>query len=105
VIKVSVLYPYQANARFDFDYYLNSHIPLVSRLLGSACKAVAVDQGLAGGTPDAPPSYIAMAHLYFDSVAVFQASFGPHASALMDDIPTFTDCNPVVQVSAVLLAP
>ena len=37
--KVSVLYPNGANKKFDMDYYCNTHLPLVSRLLGDALKA------------------------------------------------------------------
>ncbi|HEX5045957.1 MAG TPA: EthD family reductase, partial [Gammaproteobacteria bacterium] len=29
MIKVSVLYPQKAGARFDMDYYCDSHMPLV----------------------------------------------------------------------------
>ena len=49
MIKVSVMYLYTAGARFDFDYFCNKHMPLVKALLGTACKGIAVDKGLAGG--------------------------------------------------------
>jgi uncharacterized protein (TIGR02118 family) len=42
-----------------------------------------------------------MGHLYFDSVAEFQASFGPHAEAIMADIPNYTNVQPVIQISDV----
>ncbi len=29
---VSILYPREADATFDFDYYMNTHMPLVSKL-------------------------------------------------------------------------
>ena len=51
MIKVSVLYPNQPNGRFDMTYYCDQHIPLVRRLLGSAVKNAAVEQGLSGGAP------------------------------------------------------
>ena len=103
MIKVSVLYPTSADAKFDMDYYCNSHIPMVQQKLGAACKRVAVEQGLAGGAPGAPATYTAMGHLYFDSVNEFQAAFGPHASSIMADIPNYTNVQPIIQISEVKL--
>ncbi len=101
MIKVSVFYPATKNAKFDMDYYCNSHMPMVQAKLGSACKSVAVEEGLGGAAPGAPPTYAAMGHLYFDSVAEFQAAFGPHAEAIMADIPNYTNIQPVIQISDV----
>src|SRR5437763_11909497 len=103
MIKVSVLYPHSPAATFDMGYYLETHMPMVQRKLGSACKGMAVEQGLAGGSPDAPPTYIAMGHLLFDSAAAFQAAFAPHAAAIMGDIPNYTKIQPIIQVSEVKL--
>jgi uncharacterized protein (TIGR02118 family) len=76
---------------------------MVQQKLGAACKSTAVEQGVAGGSPGAPPTYAAMGHLYFDSVEAFQAAFGPHASTIMADIPNYTDIQPVIQISEVKL--
>lgn len=103
MIKVSVLYPYQAGARFDMGYYLDKHIPMVRRKLGAACKGVLVESGVGGGAPGAPPAYATMAHLSFDSVDAFQAAFGPHAATIMADIPNYSSVQPVVQISEVKL--
>ncbi len=103
MIKVSVFYPMRDNAKFDMDYYCKSHIPMVQQKLGSACKSVAVEQGIAGGAPGATPTYAAMGHLYFDSLEQFQSAFAPHASAIMADIPNYTDIQPVIQVSEVMM--
>ena len=99
MIKVSVFYPHSDGTSFDMDYYCNSHMPMVREKLGDACKNTAIDGGLGGGEPDSPPTYVAMGHLYFDSVEDFQSSFGPHAEAIMADIPNYTNVEPVIQVS------
>ena len=101
MIKVSVLYPKTDSSSFDMDYYCNSHMPMVQEKLGAALKNVAVEGGLGGGAADSPPPYAAMGHLYFDTVEDFQSSFGPHAAAIMADIPNYTDVAPVIQVSDV----
>ena len=103
MVKVSVLYPSGAGSAFNMDYYLNRHIPMVRAKLGTACKNVAVEQGLGGATPGSPPAFSAMGHLYFDSVEAFQVAFGPHASAIMGDIPNYTNVQPTIQVSEVKL--
>ena len=101
MIKVSVLYPNGADTKFDMNYYLTNHIPMVKQKLGSACKSVTVEEGIAGGSPGISATYVAMAHLAFDSVDTFQAAFGPHAEAIMGDIPNYTNTHPTVQISQV----
>lgn len=101
MIKVSVLYPNEEGKSFDMGYYCDKHIPMVKEKLGAACKSVAVEQGMAGGQPGSPPTYIAMGHLYFDSVEAFQAAFGPHAKEIMGDIPNYTKIQPTIQISEV----
>jgi uncharacterized protein (TIGR02118 family) len=101
MIRVSVLYPHTADARFDWSYYLNTHMPMVTRKFGAAAKATSVEQGIGGGAPDAPAPYVAIASFVFDSVPAFQAAFGPHAQEIMADIPQYTSIAPVVQISEI----
>jgi uncharacterized protein (TIGR02118 family) len=101
MIKVSVFYPNNEGSKFDIDYYCNRHMPMVRQKLGTACKGVAVEQGIAGPTPGSRPAFIAMGHIYFDSVEAFQTAFGPHADAIMADIPNYTDIPPTLQISDV----
>jgi uncharacterized protein (TIGR02118 family) len=103
MIKVSVFYANNEGNRFDIGYYCNSHIPMVRQKLGTACKGVAVEHGMSGATPGSRPAFIAMGHLYFDSMADFQAAFGQHAQAIMADIPNYTDIQPTIQISEVKL--
>lgn len=99
MIKVSVIYPRTEGARFDMDYYLNRHMPMVREKLGAALKGSSVDRGIAGGAPGAPAPFVAMAHLTFDSVEAFQGAFAQSGAALMADVPNYTDIRPLTQVS------
>ena len=103
MIKVSVLYPNKAGARFDHAYYRDRHMPLVKARMGDACKFYTVDRGLAGGAPGAPATYVASCHIFCDSPESFQSSFGPHAQEIMADIPNYTDLEPVIQISEVVV--
>jgi uncharacterized protein (TIGR02118 family) len=102
MIKVSVLYPNSAGARFDMAYYTSKHMPMVQKKV-TTCKGIAAEQGVAGGTPGSQPTYIAIGHLLFDSVAAFQSGFGPHAEEILADIPNYTNTQPVIQISEITL--
>jgi len=101
MIKVSVLYLKEEGKTFDMSYYCETHIPMVQKLLGSACTNVAVEQGLAAMAPGSLPTYVAMGHLYCNSLADFQSSFGPNAEVILSDIPNYTDTTYIVQISEV----
>ncbi|HEY7446598.1 MAG TPA: EthD family reductase [Vicinamibacterales bacterium] len=103
MIKVSVLYPNTKGCTFDMPYYLDNHMPMVRQKLGAALKGMSVEQGVGGGEAGSPPTYVAMGHLLFDSVDAFQQSFGPHAEAIVRDIPNYTNTQPTIQVSEVKL--
>jgi len=103
MIKVSVFYPNGPEAKFDMEYYCARHIPMVQRLLGPALKGIAVEKGLAGATPGAMPSFVAMGHLVFESVEAFQNSFGVHTAEIVGDVPNYTNCEPVIQVSEIMM--
>lgn len=103
MIKVSVMYAHKPGARFDHDYYRDKHMPLVQARMGAACRFYTVDRGLAGGAPGSPPAYVAMCHIYTDSVEAFQVAFGPHAAEIMADLPNYTDLAPVLQISEVVV--
>lgn len=103
MIRVTVVYPNTKGSHFDIAYYCKTHIPLVQRLVGPALKGVAVEHGIAGGTPGSSPPYLAIGQLRFASVEAFQTSFGPHAQEIMADIPNYTNTQPIIQISEVKL--
>ena len=103
MVKVSVMYPNTPGARFDHAYYRDTHMPLVKQRMGDACRRYTVDRGIGGGEPGSSPSYVAMCHLFCDSVEAFQAGFGPHAKEIVADIANYTDLAPVMQISEVVV--
>jgi uncharacterized protein (TIGR02118 family) len=101
MIKVSVLYPYEEGKKFDMNYYLNKHIPMVQEKLGASCNRVEVDQGVSGAAPGSRPTYSAMCHLYFDSLESFQTAFVPHDKTFAKDAPNYSQVAPTIQISEV----
>jgi uncharacterized protein (TIGR02118 family) len=51
--------------------------------------------------PGAPATYVAMGHLYFDSIGAFQSAFAPHPQEIMAGIPNYTNTQPTIQISEV----
>jgi len=101
MIKVTILYPNKKGGRFDFDYYLKRHMPMSIERHGSALRGVTVERGLSGTIPNSQPTYVAICHLFFDSVDAFLQAFMPHAEVLQGDIPNYTNIEPVIQFSEV----
>lgn len=103
MINVSVMYPNKPGALFDHDYYRDTHMPLVKARLGDACIRYSVEKGLGGGAPGAPAPYVGICHIYSPSIEAFQAAMAQHAKEIMGDIPNYTDLQPVMQVSEVVV--
>ncbi len=70
-------------------------------LMGSALKGFEIEHGISGREPDTKPTYVAIAHLYFNSVDAYKSSYGPHAAEIQNDIPNYTDIQPIMQISRV----
>jgi uncharacterized protein (TIGR02118 family) len=92
MIKVSILYPYRENGRFDVDYYCTKHMPLAAKRFGTALKGWSVDVGIDAGAPGTPPPYVVTGHFLFDSLETYKSAFTPAVVAeLVADIPNYTD--------------
>ena len=104
MIKVSILYPNTPGARFDFDYYVKTHMPMSIRLLGPQIRSVSVERGVEATERGAPPAFVALCHFTCDSRQSFEAAFLPHAAVLQGDMPNYTDVVPVIQFSEIALA-
>ena len=105
MVRISILYPNSPGARFDFQYYVGTHMPMSIRLLSThgGFRGATVEQGLAGPTPGTPPAFTAMCHFLFVSLEDFLVAFQPHAKVLQGDIPNYTDITPLIQFNEVLI--
>lgn len=104
MIRISVLYPNGEGKKFNHDYYTKKHMPMVQdRLKGMGIVRWEVDKGLAGGAPGAPAPFVSVGHLYFNSLADFQAGMAKHGTEFMADIPNYTDIQPQIQISEIVV--
>ena len=102
MVVITVMYPLTAESRFDMDYYVNSHLPLVCRLLEPmGQREVRIYRGLSDGGAGAP-AYGVIAELLFDDLDAVTAALTAHGAETQADIPNFTDSIPVIQISEVV---
>jgi uncharacterized protein (TIGR02118 family) len=106
MIRISILYPNNQGSRFDFSYYVETHMPMSIKLLSAyqGFKGVSVERGLGGVVPGSEPTYIAMCHFLFNSVEDFLGAFMPNGEVLQGDMPNYTDIEPVIQFNEVLIS-
>jgi uncharacterized protein (TIGR02118 family) len=106
MVKISILYPNNPGARFDFAYYTQTHMPRSIALLSAhpGFKGVSVERGVGGAAPGEAPAYVAMCHFHFRTADDFMQAFMPNAPELQGDMPNYTDIAPVIQINEVLMA-
>lgn len=101
MIHTLTFYPNGEGKTFDMDYYLNKHIPLLKSLVGDSVKLILIDKPLSDNSPD-PPQYLAIGHMYFESMSALQNSMTPAVlEKLMADTPNYTNIQATVQFSMV----
>lgn len=102
MFRVSVMYPNQEGAKFDFDYYKTTHMAMVQKHLKpfGLIKAE-VDRGISGGG-DQPAPYIGVGHLYFETQDGYEKGIAEAGATLRGDIPNFSNVTPVRQISEIL---
>jgi len=87
-----VSYPQHDGARFDRDYYVSTHLPLV-REKWSGHGLLSAGALL----PNGDASVAGVALLEFSSDAAIDAALAsPEAGPVFADLPNFTDIEPIV---------
>jgi uncharacterized protein (TIGR02118 family) len=103
MIKVTVFYPNEPGKKFDMEYYRNKHFPLAHRLLDSAgLMRSEIEKGVSDTDPNAPPRFVAVGSLYFDTVEHVHQAFKTHGREIMGDIKNYTDIQPQFLISEVV---
>ena len=86
-----VTYPGDAGTRFDRDYYVAHHLPLVQEAWGPS-GLVTITALFPAGDGAGP---IAVCVCGFrDDAALAAALHSPHTERVMADVPQFTDAQP-----------
>lgn len=106
MISAAILYPNTPGSWFDTGYYVQRHMPMTIDLLSGhpGYLGVSVDLGLGGGDPGTDPAFVAMCTYRFDSIPNFVNAYSRHGDALRADIRSYTDIEPIIQISDVAVA-
>ena len=102
MIRACVYYP-SGEGKFDMEYYLNTHIPLVEKLMAPyGLVKVEVDKGIGGGGPGEAAPFTTVAQMVFNSMEAFQKGSEAHESEFAADVKNFTDIKPFFQVNEIV---
>lgn len=95
---------YPSSSRFDYEYYVGKHLPLVAELWGPlGLVSAEASKGVSGLMPGSAAEYATIASLTFPSLEVLQSVMtSASAGQVLGDIPNFSDAQPKVQISEVL---
>ena len=94
---VSILYPREAGATFDFDYYMSTHMPLVSKLW--------TKHGMTGWHVcklDSDSPYIVHALMHWESMDNFKAVIANDSEEVMADVKNYTNKLPITLMGDVI---
>lgn len=100
-ITLQVIYPASADASFDYDYYLDSHLPLVQEHWGEMIEGVEVAKGLASG-PDVSPAYLVITTITFPDMETLDKAMGEAGGVIVDDVPNFTNVRPQILIGELI---
>lgn len=93
---MTIVYRYTPEARFDFDYYESTHMPLIMRLYGDSIRRFELRRGLPGAD-GAPPPYLATITIWIADPAAFDAAAAEHQEGIRADVDKFTDAELIAQ--------
>lgn len=99
-LSLQVAYPITDKTNFNMDYYLATHLPLVTELMGKHITSASASKGLAGG-PDTPPGFYVIATLTFADQAALDGAMAASGPVLAD-IPNFTNTQPQMLIGEVI---
>ena len=94
---VSVMYQVGGGQKFDLDYYMKTHIPMVYARFGAfGLNKIEVLRGTGSPSGEAA-QYHVIALLDFNADDGFATAVDAHGHEVMGDIPNFTDTQPTLQ--------
>ena len=101
-VAITVLYLNVEDARFDLDYYLSKHMPLVAeRFAPHSLKGWRVARLTAPPQGGKPPFSI-IATLEFDNAGQFGAAIAAEGATVLGDVPNFSNKEPVIMIGEVV---
>ena len=98
---LTVLYPWQEDAKFDFAYYRDKHLVMLRDLYGASVGKMEIRKGLRKGDGSAP-SFVASVTIEILSMEGFDAAGKQHFPTLAADVPNFSNIKPLGQIEEIV---
>lgn len=95
---VTIIYPNKDGAKFDFDHYMNKHIPVTRKVFGDSIE---IHKGISA-VDGSPAPFICLLKIPISSKEEFLSTMEQHGAELVADIPNYTNVEPIVQFDEVL---
>jgi len=93
---LTILYPYDTNDKFNYEYYRDHHITSLIKLFGTdAISRIEIRKGLSSPDGKNPPLYTCTANIYIADEKAFAAAAPRNHQHVVDDIPRFTSVSPI----------
>jgi uncharacterized protein (TIGR02118 family) len=93
---MTIVYENKPGVRFDFDYYVNTHMPLIMKLYGKSISRFELRRGQPGADGALPP-YVATITIWIADGKAFDEAAAKHQAGLRADVPKFTDAVLIAQ--------
>lgn len=101
MVRIAATYPRQEGKRFDLDYYIHKHLPMVwQKFSPFGLKKIEVDRGVERPGGGLSP-FFAIGYLYFDTLENFQECYAVVGAEVVGNIKIYTDVLPMTQVGEV----
>lgn len=93
---MTIVYRNGPDVRFDFDYYENTHMPLIMRLYGESISRFELRRGQPGA--DGTPSpYLATISIWIADGEAFDRAAAEHQAGIRADVSKFTNAELIAQ--------
>ena len=98
MLRLTMLYRDGPDARFDFDYYVNTHMADFKRRMGPfGLTSFEVQKCISTIRGDAP-SYLCITHLDFEDRERMDEGFAQHGPEMQSDFANYTNVQPEIIV-------
>ncbi|SCO78534.1 uncharacterized protein FRV6_02747 [Fusarium oxysporum] len=94
---VTILYPNDADANYDLDYYVKHHMPLLGKLWGTKGLKSWTATKYGPGADGSPHPYAFGCSIAWETAGAIKAAFsGPEAGEVMADVAKFSNKQPIM---------
>lgn len=102
-VTVTVVFPNEPDAKYDIEYYMAKHMPLIETRWGKygikSWSATKYSNGIDGS----PPLYAFGSVVTWDNEEQVKTAFtGPEVGEIMADVPNFSNKQPIFLIGELL---